>query len=379
MIRRWVASGLLKERRWSIERLFSARWQLQGEPPRSFIHHDSAEEATQEKPVEIGFTHFDSDVTEDPWCPRSTMPPREESMGDFPAAEMAFAQDEGEADQPSSSQPPWRHRNQTTQRVLQNGALSKRLLKLPSHSPVVPALQKWLAEGHALTKNIVVIALTNLKRVGRYKQAFEVADFVWKERIYVMDDGDYMYRLYFMAQIGTVEDVEKCFASIPTKWLTEKVCSQVISFYIRRGMLPYAKNTLEKLKTSGQPIAARPFNQFMALYRHHREPNKALELMKEMNTSNVSPDTRTYNLLLSTINKQGDADGVLRNYKAMQDAGIAPDIVTFSLVAKAYISAGMSEEAEALAFEMKQKDSKNSHLVHDLLLTVYAEQGLNPS
>ncbi|KAI5059058.1 hypothetical protein GOP47_0025377 [Adiantum capillus-veneris] len=378
ILRRWVTIGSLKEGEWrnkAIDLLFSTRWQLRGS--RAFIHHDLTAEATgslRGKLAELGFSQDDDDVREDPSFPRAAKAPSKESLGVFAAAEMPFAvQSEGEADQPFSSQPR-KHKDEATLSVLQSGALSKRLVKLHSDSPVVPCLQKWLAEGHALTKNIVVIALTNLKRRRRYKQALEVAEFVWRERVYVMDDADYMYRLYFLAQTSTVEDVEKCFASIPTKWLTEKVYNLLISFYIERDMLPLAKNTLEKLKHSGQHVSAQPFNRFMALYRHRREPSKSLELIKEMNLSNFSPDTRTYNLLLSTISKQGDADGVLRNYKAMKDAGIAPDTVTFSLVAKAYISAGMSEEAEALALEMKQRDSKNSHLVHDLLLTVYAEQ-----
>ncbi|KAH7293289.1 hypothetical protein KP509_28G019300 [Ceratopteris richardii] len=189
-----------------------------------------------------------------------------------------------------------------------------------------------------------------------------------------MDDVDHMYRLYLVGQSGSVEDVEKCFATIPSKWLTEKVYNQLISCYIARDMLPHAMNALERLKNSGQTISALPFNQFMALYRHQRQVGKALELMKEMNLSDVSPDTRTYNLLLSTISKNGDPDGVLRQYKTMKDEGIVPNVLTFSLVGKAYILAGRLKEAEELAIKMQSMSLKNSHLAQDLLLAVYAQQ-----
>lgn len=389
MVSWWAAKGLLRDarrHRTAIGGLFSKPWPIRASLDSSQATLYSTEDASQatlpsqeDLPAgrEAGFTQNDTGFSEIPW-----FAPPEGKTCDF-AAEMAFARNEDDdgaeaEDHPFPSRPQWRCRDDASQHtsdVLPTGMLSKQLMNLPSHSSVLSMLQRWRAEGHPFSKNIVIVALTNLKREGRYKQALELANFVWKERVFVMDDVDHMYRLYLMGQTGSIEDVEKCFASIPFKWLTEKVYNQLISCYIARNMLPQAKNTLEKLKTSGQSISALPYNQFMTLYRHQRQPRKALELIKDMKASNVSPDTRTYNLLLSTICKQNDADGVLKNYKAMKDAGIVPDILTYSLVAKAYISAGMMGEAESLASEMKKLNSKNSHLAHDLLLTVYAVQG----
>ena len=190
-----------------------------------------------------------------------------------------------------------------------------------------------------------------------------------------MEDVDYMYRLYLVGQVGSIQDVEECFESIPTECLTERVYNQLIAFYIGKGMVKNAENALEKLKNSGHIVSIRPYNQFMSMYRHEGHTEKALEFIKMMTASSISPDTRTYNLLLSLISKQGDPDGVLKNYKAMKDEAVAPNIVTYSLVAKAYISVGRLEEALSLAMKMKRLKGRNTHLAHDLLLTVYAEQG----
>eukprot|EP00250_Pteridium_aquilinum_P030363 c41171_g1_i1 orf=3-728(-) len=242
MIRRWAAMGLSMEARRAICRL-STQWQ-QGEVYRACVHNSSqttlssTEAASQvafSLPEElaagrdVGFTQNDHGAGEDLSHPRPAgWSPSEEQNSDFAAAEIAFAaQDEDDydgAEYPISPRSRWRRKEETTQQtreVLQTGMLSKQLMKLPSHSPVLPSLQRWLAEGYTLSKNIVIVALTNLKREGRHKQASELAEFVWKERVYVMDDVDHMYRLYLMGQTGSIEDVEKCFASIPSKWLTE--------------------------------------------------------------------------------------------------------------------------------------------------------------
>ena len=54
------------------------------------------------------------------------------------------------------------------------GVLSKHLMKLPRDASVVPYLEQWFAEKNGFPKNVIVVALTNLKRDRRYKQALEV-------------------------------------------------------------------------------------------------------------------------------------------------------------------------------------------------------------
>jgi pentatricopeptide repeat protein len=196
-----------------------------------------------------------------------------------------------------------------------------------------------------------------------------------KKNLFEIEDVDHMYRLYLVAQIGSIHDVEDCFEAIPARFLTERVYNQLIAFYIRKDMLKNAEIVLEKLKSSLDIISVRPYNQFMSMYRHQGHIKKAFELIEAMNGSQTSPDTRTYNLLLSLISKQGDPDGVLKSYKTMKDEGVAPNIVTYSLVAKAYVSVGRLEEALTVAMEMKKLKGRNAHLAHDLRLAVYAEQG----
>lgn len=258
---------------------------------------------------------------------------------------------------------------------LQAGKLSRLLMMQNCHASVLPILKQWILDGNSLPKNMVVVALTRLKRDHRYKQALEVAEYAWRERLYEMNDIDHTYRLYLTGQAGSIEDVEKCFAVIPSELMTEMVYNQLISCYISRGMISEAKSALENLKNSGQLVSVLPYNQFMALYKHLRQPQKALELMEDMKALNITPDTKTYNILLSTSHKLGDIDGVLKTYNAMRKAGVAPDVLTFSVVAKAYVAAGMDQEAASMATEMKRISPENCHLAHDLLLSIYAEQG----
>ena len=57
---------------------------------------------------------------------------------------------------------------------LKVGVLSKHLMKLPRDASVIPYLEQWFAEKKSFPKNVIIVALTNLKRDRRYKQALEV-------------------------------------------------------------------------------------------------------------------------------------------------------------------------------------------------------------
>eukprot|EP00250_Pteridium_aquilinum_P012603 c20827_g1_i2 orf=178-1380(-) len=184
-----------------------------------------------------------------------------------------------------------------------------------------------------------------------------------------------MYRLYLTGQVGSIEDVERCFAEIPSECTTELVYNQLMSCYIARGMIVQAESALEKLQNSGHPVSALPFSQFLSLYSHQRQFDKAFKLMKEMIALKIIPDTRTYNILMSLSQKQGDFDKVLSFYKAMKDTGVAPDSRTYPLVIKAYMGSGMEEEAQQLTEEMMNRSPENRLLENDLMLAVYADQG----
>jgi hypothetical protein len=58
---------------------------------------------------------------------------------------------------------------------LKAGILSKDLMKLPRDASAIPCLEQFISENRNIPKNVVVVALTNLKRSRRYKQALEVS------------------------------------------------------------------------------------------------------------------------------------------------------------------------------------------------------------
>lgn len=257
----------------------------------------------------------------------------------------------------------------------QTGRLSRQLIRLDADACVTPLLQQWLDQGEPPSKKAAIVAITNLKRHRRYKHALEVADFIWSKHLFDMDDTDHMYRLYLTGQVGTIENVERCFAEIPTKCASERVYNQLMSCYIARGMIVQAESALEKLRKSGHPVSALPFNQFLSLYGQQQQCNKAFKLMEEMIDAGIIPDTRTYNILISLSQKQGDMDNVLSLHKSMKERGVAPDSFTYSLIIKAYMGSGMDEETEQLVKEMMSHSTEDRLLANDLMLAVYGDQG----
>ncbi|KAI5058056.1 hypothetical protein GOP47_0026226 [Adiantum capillus-veneris] len=257
----------------------------------------------------------------------------------------------------------------------QNGRLSRQLIRLGDDESVTPLLQQWMDEGNGLPKNAAIVALTNLKRHRRYKQALEVANFVWSKKLFDMDDMDHMYRLYFTGQVGSIEDVERCFAEVPENCATERVYNQLMSCYIARGLVAEAEKTLQKLCLSGHPVSALPFSHLLSLYGHQGQFDKAFKLMQEMTEAKILPDTRTYNILISLTLKQGDKEKVLSLYNVMKDTGVTPDSFTCSMVIKAYMGTGMEEEALRLTEEMMNRSPQEHLLANDLMLAVYADHG----
>lgn len=255
------------------------------------------------------------------------------------------------------------------------GRLSRQLIRLAADASVTSLLEQWIDEGNLLPKNVAIVALTNLKRHRRYKQALEVANFVWEKNLFDMDDTDHMYRLYLTGQVGSIEDVERCFAEVPEKFATERVYNQLMSCFIARGLISEAERAFQKFRQSGHPVSALPFTQFLSLYGHQGQFDKAFKLMQEMIEANVQLDTRTYNIFLSLTSKQGDSEKVLGVYNAMKNRGVASDSFTYSMVIKAYMSTGMEEEALRLTEEMMSHSSEDHLLANDLMLAVYADHG----
>ncbi|MCO5613201.1 hypothetical protein L7F22_067477 [Adiantum nelumboides] len=252
---------------------------------------------------------------------------------------------------------------------------NRQLIRLGDQESVTPLLQQWLDEGNLLPKNVAIVALTNLKRHRRYKQALEVANFVWSKSLYEMDDTDHMYRLYFTGQVGSIGDVERCFAEVPEKCATERVYNQLMSCYIARGLVGEAEKTLQKLRLSGHSVSSLPFSHLLSLYGHEGQFDKAFNLMQKMSEANISPDTRTYNILMSLSLKQGDKEKVLSFYKAMKDTCVTPDSFSHSMVIKAYMGTRREEEAFSLAEEMMNSIPQEHSLAYDLMLAVYADHG----
>ena len=62
----------------------------------------------------------------------------------------------------------------TESKPMAAGRLGRLLIRLGPNESVTPMLQQWAEEGHSFPKNAIIVALTNLKRHRRYKQALEV-------------------------------------------------------------------------------------------------------------------------------------------------------------------------------------------------------------
>ncbi|AEE74040.1 unnamed protein product [Arabidopsis thaliana] len=150
----------------------------------------------------------------------------------------------------------------------------------------------------------------------------------------------------------------------------------------RAGRLEEAERVFRvEMPELGVSINTSTYNSMIAMYCHHDEEDKAIELLKEMESSNLcNPDVHTYQPLLRSCFKRGDVVEVGKLLKEMVTKHhLSLDESTYTFLIQRLCRANMCEWAYCLFEEMISQDITPRHRTCLLLLEEVKKKNMHES
>ncbi|VVA96415.1 unnamed protein product [Arabis nemorensis] len=150
----------------------------------------------------------------------------------------------------------------------------------------------------------------------------------------------------------------------------------------RAGQLEEAERVFRvEMPELGVSINTSTYNSMIAMYCHHDEEDKGVELLKEMESSKLcNPDVHTYHPLLRSCFKRGDVVEVGRLLKEMVTKHqLSLDESTYTFLIQRFCRANICEWAYCLFEEMISQDITPRHRTCLLLLEEVKKKNMHES
>ncbi|XP_074567867.1 pentatricopeptide repeat-containing protein At1g80270, mitochondrial-like [Curcuma longa] len=250
------------------------------------------------------------------------------------------------------------------------------LFKIITETPrrsVTSALDKYVEEGKPLRRAEISLALNNLRKRRLYSMALQFVE--WLETSKKIELGEWYYasRLSLIAKVHGLWQSEKYFQKIPESFRSELIYRTLLATYAAAVNLKKAEEVFYKMRDLGFPITSFACNQLLLLYKR-ANPKRIAHVLQMMEKENVQPTAFTYKMLIDVKGQANDIPGIEQIVEMMNE-GLEPDSQIKALVAKAYISAGLKDKAEATLKEIEGENVQENRAVCRFLLPLYAALG----
>ncbi|XP_074567587.1 pentatricopeptide repeat-containing protein At1g80270, mitochondrial-like [Curcuma longa] len=248
-----------------------------------------------------------------------------------------------------------------------------KIIKGTPRRSVISALDKYVEEGNPLGQAEISLTLHNLRRRRLHSMALQFVE--WLETCKKIELGEWYYasRLNLMAKVHGLWQSEKYFETIPESFRNELVYRTLLANYVADVNLKKAEGVFNKIRDLGFPITPYACNQLLLLYKR-TNPKRIADVLQMMEKENVQPTVFTYEILIDVKGRANDIPGIEQIVEMMKE-GLEPDLRIKSLVAKAYVSAGLKDKAEATLEEIEGEDVQENRAVCRFLLPLYAALG----
>ncbi|KAK1412945.1 hypothetical protein QVD17_34573 [Tagetes erecta] len=239
---------------------------------------------------------------------------------------------------------------------------------------VKKALDKWVEEGHDLSKSEISYALFELRRRRMYGKALQLSEWLESQGKVEFSERDYASRIDLIAKIRGTQKAEAYIEKIPESFKGEIVYRTLLANCVVNNDIKKAERVFNKMKDLSLPVTSFACNQLLLLYKR-TDKKKIADVLLLMEKENVKPSLFTYRLLIETKGMSNDITGMEQVLETMKAEGLEPDLRLQAVLARQYIYAGMKEKAKEILKEMEGNNLNENRGAWSSLLSIYTLLG----
>ncbi|KAL8197951.1 hypothetical protein R6Q57_017945 [Mikania cordata] len=254
-----------------------------------------------------------------------------------------------------------------------SSGLFKVVVDSSSMSPKI-ALDKWVIEGHDLSRSEISHAMFELRRRKMYGKALQLSEWLESQESREFSERDYASRVDLIAKIRGLQKAEAYIDKIPDSFKGEIVYRTLLANCVLNNDIKKAEKVFNKMKDLNLPVTAFACNQLLLLYKR-TDKKKIADVLLLMEKENVKPSLFTYRLLIETKGMSNDIIGMEQVLETMKGEGLEPDSRLQVVLARQYIYAGMKEKAKGVLKEMEGNNLNENRRACSSLLLIYALLG----
>lgn len=184
-------------------------------------------------------------------------------------------------------------------------------------------------------------------------------------------ERDYASYLDLVAKIGGLQKAETFIQKVPEAFRGKVVYITLLANCVAAGNVEKAELVFSQMRDLEFSISSFAYNQLLLLYRRI-ERRKIPEVLLMMEKDSIKPSLFTYMILIDAKGLSKDIAGMEKILESMKAEGMVPDNALRAMVSRHYISAGLTEKAEATLKEMEGDCVRENTDSWRFLLPLYA-------
>ncbi|KAL1199332.1 Pentatricopeptide repeat-containing protein [Cardamine amara subsp. amara] len=236
------------------------------------------------------------------------------------------------------------------------------------------ALDKWVEEGHEISRVEVSKAMLLLRRRRMYGRALQMSEWLEANKKIEMNERDYASRLDLIVKLRGIEKGEAYMEKIPKSFKGEVTYRTLLANFVAACNVKKSEQAFNRMKDLGFPLSGFTCDQMLLLYKRI-DRKKIADVLLLMEKENIKPSLLTYSILIDVKGATNDINGMEQILETMKEEGVEPDFHTLAISARHYSGAGLKEKAEKVLKEMEGESLEpNRHAFKDLL-SIYASLG----
>ncbi|KAL8261568.1 hypothetical protein R6Q59_025617 [Mikania micrantha] len=147
-----------------------------------------------------------------------------------------------------------------------SSGLFKVVVDSSSMSPNI-VLDKWVIEGHDLSRSEISHAMFELQRRKMYGKALQLSEWLESQESIEFSERDYASRVDLVAKIRGLQKAEAYIDKIPDSFKGEIVYRTLLANCVLNNDIKKAERVFNKMKDLNLPVTAFACNQLLLLYK----------------------------------------------------------------------------------------------------------------
>ncbi|XP_076923833.1 pentatricopeptide repeat-containing protein At1g80270, mitochondrial-like [Bidens hawaiensis] len=236
------------------------------------------------------------------------------------------------------------------------------------------AFDKWVEEGHELSRSEISHAMFEFRRRKMYGKALQMSEWLETQKTVEFSERDYASRVDLIAKVRGMQKAEAYIDKIPESFKGEIVYRTLLANYVLNNDTKKAEKVFNKMKDLNLPITSFACNQLLLLYKR-TDKKKIADVLLLMEKEDVKPSLFTYRLLIETKGMSNDIIGMEQVLETLKAEGLEPDLRLQAVLARQYVYAGMKEKAKEVLKQMEGSNLSENRGAFSSLLQIYASLG----